>query len=442
MNSVVLAVLVMFFLSVARVHVVISLFVGALLGGWAAGMSLEDIVKIYQTGLSGGAAIALTYALLGVFAVSLSHSGLPQWMAEALIKKVNAQGTQPSNSSVQIRWWLVGGLLIMGLIAETLVPIHIAFVFMVIPSLLAVMNALQMDRRLMACVLSCGLVAGYMMFPIGFGSVYLNDILLKRISEAGLDVSGISTMKAMLIPGLGMLAGLAVAALYTYRKPRIYQNLQVNVRREEARQSQRYRVIVALIAVVLVFLTQLKLDSMLMGALVGTLVFMACGVVPFKKSESVFNEGVNMMAMIGLIMISACGFAEVMKASGDIEPLVQATAEMFAGSKLMAAFAMLLVGLIITMGIGSSFSTIPIIATIYVPLCASMGFSTLATVCIIGTAGALGDTGSPASDSTLAPSGALNVDGQHDHIRDTVIPTFLHFNIPLLLAGWLAAMIL
>ena len=149
-----------------------------------------------------------------------------------------------------------------------------------------------------------------------------------------------------------------------------------------------------------------------------------------------------MMSLIGLIMITAQGYAEVLKKSGQIEPLVQQTSAMFNGSKALAATIMLVVGLIITMGIGSSFSTLPIISAIYVPLCVSLGFSPVATVSLIGTAGALGDAGSPASDSTLGPTAGLNADGQHDHMRDSVIPTFLHFNIPLLIAGWIAAMVL
>ena len=56
---------------------------------------------------------------------------------------------------------------------------------------------------------------------------------------------------------------------------------------------------------------------------------------------------------------------------------------------------------------------------------------------LIGTAAALGDAGSPTSDSTLGPTAGLGVDGQHDHIWDTVVPTFLHFNIPLLILGGL-----
>lgn len=46
------------------------------------------------------------------------------------------------------------------------------------------------------------------------------------------------------------------------------------------------------------------------------------------------------------------------------------------------------------MGIGSSFSTVPIIATLFVPLCLELNFSVMATAALVGTAGALGDAGS------------------------------------------------
>jgi predicted histidine transporter YuiF (NhaC family) len=55
---------------------------------------------------------------------------------------------------------------------------------------------------------------------------------------------------------------------------------------------------------------------------------------------------------------------------------------------------------------------------------------------LVETAAALGNAGSPASDSTLGPTAGLNVDGQYNHIWDTVVPTFLHYNLPLIaLAG-------
>ena len=121
---------------------------------------------------------------------------------------------------------------------------------------------------------------------------------------------------------------------------------------------------------------------------------------------------------------------------------VSTSASWIGHSKAVGALLMLLVGLLVTMGIGSSFSTVPILAVIFVPLCLQLGFSPLAIVSIIGTAGALGDAGSPASDSTLGPTSGLNIDGQHHHIWDTVVPTFLHYNLPLLGFGWVAAMVL
>jgi hypothetical protein len=199
---------------------------------------------------------------------------------------------------------------------------------------------------------------------------------------------------------------------------------------------------VALVAIAAAFVIQLWLDSMIMGALVGFLIFSTSGVVRWREADGLFTEGMKMMAMIGFIMIAAAGFAEVMRETGDVKALVDASVEWIGNSKAVGALLMLLVGLLVTMGIGSSFSTVPIIAAIFVPLGLQLGFSPLAIVSLVGTAGALGDGGSPASDSTLGPTAGLNADGQHNHIWDTVVPTFLHYNLPLLGFGWIAAMTL
>ena len=86
-----------------------------------------------------------------------------------------------------------------------------------------------------------------------------------------------------------------------------------------------------------------------------------------------------------------------------------------------------------TIGIGTSFGTIPILAVLFIPLCLEMGFNTQQIIILLAAAAALGDAGSPASDTTLGPTSGLNADGQHNHIYDTCIPTFLHFNIPLII---------
>ena len=459
MNAIILAVLVMLILAMLRVHVVLSLFVGALAGGLSAGLGISRTMVAFQDGLAAGAKIALSYALLGAFAMAVAHSGLPQLLANWLIGRIENKDESASRKAVRTTTMLVlGGLTAMAVMSQNLIPVHIAFIPLVVPPLLIVMSRLQLDRRAVTCAITFGLVTTYMFLPLGFGRVFLHDILYANIEEAGLDVSGIPATQAMGIPALGMLVGLLIAVFVTYRKPRVYRidtgsGTGSGTGAEQGASGpveiDRHKVAIALVAVVACFMVQTFLtwteseaDPLLVGALTGLLLFMATRVVTIAEADDVFTGGMRMMALIGLIMITAQGFANVLKETKQIEPLVKSATSLFAGSKPAAAFVMLLVGLIVTMGIGSSFSTLPIISAIYVPLCVSLGFSPVATVSLIGTAGALGDAGSPASDSTLGPTAGLNADGQHDHMRDSVIPTFLHFNIPLLIAGWIAALVL
>ena len=449
MNAVLIAVLVMLILSVARVHVVISLFIGALVGGLISGIGLGPTMVAFQDGLAGGAKIALSYALLGAFAMAVASSGLPTLLARWIMSKIgNTEESANRRAVLVTKWLMVAGVLAMAIMSQNLIPVHIAFIPLIIPPLLGVMNKLRIDRRLIACVLTFGLVTTYMWIPVGFGSIFLNEILLGNIRKAGLDTTGINIMQVMSIPALGMIAGLIIAVGFSYRKPRDYENRPMEAA-HSVEEITRYKVIVAIIAILATFIVQVVMqladseaDSLLIGALTGLAVFLVTGAVNWKEADDVFTSGMKMMALIGFIMITAQGFAAVMTATGQVETLVDASAALFGSNKAMGVLVMLIVGLIVTMGIGSSFSTLPIIATIYVPLCLALGFSPAATVAIVGAAGALGDAGSPASDSTLGPTAGLNADGQHDHIRDSVIPTFLHYNLPLIVSGWVAAMVL
>lgn len=449
MNAVLIAVLVMLILSVARVHVVISLFIGALVGGLISGIGLGPTMVAFQDGLAGGAKIALSYALLGAFAMAVASSGLPTLLARWIMSKIgNTEESANRRAVLVTKWLMVAGVLAMAIMSQNLIPVHIAFIPLIIPPLLGVMNKLRIDRRLIACVLTFGLVTTYMWIPVGFGSIFLNEILLGNIRKAGLDTTGINIMQVMSIPALGMIAGLIIAVGFSYRKPRDYENRPLEAA-HSVEEITRYKIIVAIIAILATFIVQVVMqladseaDSLLIGALTGLAVFLVTGAVNWKEADDVFTSGMKMMALIGFIMITTQGFAAVMTATGQVETLVDASAALFGSNKAMGALAMLIVGLVVTMGIGSSFSTLPIIATIYVPLCLALGFSPAATVAIVGAAGALGDAGSPASDSTLGPTAGLNADGQHDHIRDSVIPTFLHYNLPLIVSGWVAAMVL
>ncbi|MDH1263608.1 Na+/H+ antiporter NhaC family protein [Pseudomonas sp. GD03944] len=439
MNAVIAAVGIMLILSLCRVHVVVALIVGALAGGLIGGLGVEGSLTAFNKGLGGGATVALSYALLGAFAVAIAKSGLAHALANKALALV---GKQESQGGGMLKWVLILLLLAVAVSSQNILPIHIAFIPLLVPPLLYVLSKLQMDRRLIACVLTFGLITPYMFLPVGFGGIFLNEILLANVASAGVDIAGINVTHAMAIPALGMVAGLLVAVLFSYRKRRAYDLEKIEQAERVDVPYNSLSLLVAGVAIAAAFVVQLWLDSMIIGALVGFVIFSVSGVVRWKEADGLFTEGMKMMAMIGFIMIAAAGFAEVMKATGEVKTLVDSSAALIGHDKAVGALLMLLVGLLVTMGIGSSFSTVPIIAAIFVPLGVQLGFSPLAIVSIVGTAGALGDAGSPASDSTLGPTAGLNVDGQHNHIWDTVVPTFLHYNLPLLAFGWVAAMVL
>ncbi|MFM5615013.1 Na+/H+ antiporter family protein [Aeromonas veronii] len=440
MNPVVIAVGLMLVLSLLRINVVVSLALGAIAGGLVGGLSLTDTLTTFSGGLGGGAEIALSYAMLGAFAVAISRSGITDLLARKVINQLGKDA-----SSTRIMWvktLLLSSVLAVAISSQNLIPVHIAFIPILIPPLLHVMAQMQIDRRQVACVITFGLTATYMVLPVGFGGIFLNNILAKNLIDNGVPITTSQIPLAMAMPVAGMVLGLLIAVFISYRKPRQYDLAKILDAEPEAVELNLTHIWVALLAIGVALGLQLMTNSIVLGALAGFVIFTCGGVIKFRESQDAFTQGVRMMSLIGFIMISAAGFAAVMKATHGVDSLVQVVASGIGQHKGIAAFLMLLVGLLITMGIGSSFSTVPIIATIYVPLCLQLGFSPMAIIALVGTAGALGDAGSPASDSTLGPTSGLNADGQHDHIWDSVVPTFIHYNIPLVIFGWIAAMVL
>ncbi|MFK2822980.1 Na+/H+ antiporter family protein [Arcobacter sp. YIC-80] len=437
MNSVVIAVMVMVLLSLVRVNIVIALIIGAIVGGLSAGLDLNETIKAFNAGLGDGATIALSYTMLGTFAVAISKSGITDLLSNMIIKKVG--NSTSSMQFIYIKYLMLTLILLAAISSQNLIPVHIAFIPILIPPLLHSMSKLELDRRIVACVITFGLVGTYMLLPVGFGGIFLNEILLKNLLDSGIEASRGQLPIAMSIPVFGMFIGLLVAIFFSYRKKRVYDVSKILETESQKKEVNNFYVLIALVSVVLALGLQLYTNSIILGSLAGFIIFIVAGVIKANQTQNFFEKGLKMMGMIGFIMIAANGFANVMNETGGVQTLVSSISSLIGDNKSLAVFLMLIVGLFITMGIGSSFSTIPIIATIYAPLCMQLDLSVMATITIIGTAAALGDAGSPASDSTLGPTSGLNVDGQHDHIWDSVVPTFIHYNIPLVLFGWFAA---
>lgn len=437
MNAVLIAVITMIGLSLCRFHVVFSLLIGAVIVGLAGGLSIPELIASFQSGLGGSAEIAVSYVLLGSFAVGIVKTGLPQ----LFLTKVTMFLSKNTNNQTFSKWVIIVALASIAIASQNIIPIHIAFIPILVPTLLNVMNELQLDRRAVTCAMTFGLITPYMWIPAGFGLIYFN-ILSENLAKNGVSVSLPMIQQALSIPAIGMLVGIFIALFVTYRKKREYVEVGASGVKESAQPYSKISIIIGIVSVFVMILFQLLYESMIFSGLVGLIILQLGGIFKVKENSEIMDGGIKMMASVGFIMIIAAGFSEVLRATGDIETLVSGSLALIGNSKLVGVTLMLLIGLFVTMGIGSSFSTIPILSALFVPLCVALNFSPLATVAIIGTAGALGDAGSPASDSTLGPTSGLNADGQHNHIYDTCLPTFIHFNIPLFIFGIIAAMVL
>ncbi|QPC47353.1 Na+/H+ antiporter family protein [Mangrovibacillus cuniculi] len=441
MNAVVIAVLAMLLLSLLRINVVFALIAGAAIGGLLGGLGVNETITTFTGGVGGGATVALSYALLGGFAVAISRTGLPNRLVELVLSVIQRNGENRSKALPKALIFFV--ILLISCLSQNVVPIHIAFIPLFIPPILQILNELKVDRRLIATIITFGLTAPYILLPVGFGQIFQQDILAANLESNGLEISTSDIPFALAIPVGGMFLGLLVAIFFSYRKPRNYANS--NFQQDSVEEQSDYTsfgIFASILAIAATLVVQIISDSMIAAALTGITLLYITRAVKWSEADQLLTKGMQMMAFIGFVMIAAAGFAEVMKATGDVETLVTASADLIGNNQSLGALLMLIVGLLVTMGIGSSFSTIPIIATIFVPLCLELGFSPMATIALVGTAAALGDAGSPASDSTLGPTAGLNIDGQHNHIWDTCVPTFLHYNIPLIIFGWLAAIIL
>ncbi|GAA7883488.1 Na+/H+ antiporter family protein [Helicobacter pylori] len=427
-NPAFVAIICMCVLSLLRLNVMLSMISATLIAGLMGGLGITESFNAMIDGMKGNLNIALSYILLGALAVAIAKSNL---IKVALSKLIGLMNYKRSTFCFLIAF--------IACFSQNLVPVHIAFIPILIPPLLHLMNRLELDRRAVACALTFGLQAPYLVLPIGFGLIFQTTIL-EQLKANGVSTTLAQITGVMWIAGLAMVVGLFVAVLTLYKKPRHYKEKSFNIE-NYASLKLNYHDYLTFIGIIVAFAIQLATDSMPLAAFLALAIILLGRGIKFKETDSLMDDSVKMMAFIAFVMLVASGFGEVLQKVHAIEGLVNAITSVIQG-KLLGAFLMLVVGLFITMGIGTSFGTIPIIAVFYVPLCAKLGFSIESTILLIGIAAALGDAGSPASDSTMGPTCGLNADNQHNHIYDTCVPTFLVYNLPLIVFGVVGALLL
>ena len=475
-NPVTISVVVLCVLSLLKLNIFLSMMIACIVGGLVGGIPLygpgdKTIMALLTSGFSSNAGTALAYVLLGTFASAITTTGLADIVTGKLGKIIGNK-----------KYLFLILLTIISCMSQNIIPIHIAFIPILIPPMLTLMNKMRLDRRAAACCMAFGLEAPYITIPFGFGLIF-QTIISENLTENGMKVSIKDVTFANIWLGLSMLIGLLIAVIFVFRKPRIYDNKQfkdsnlLELKKElfnedgdnkdllneysdnkglsneagdnkelsnenSGKKTLNYSHYVTLLAILFVVIVQVITEDLALSSLCGLFVMIIFKAIRWNEIDDQLMGGVKLMGMIAFVMLIAGGYANVIKATGGVKTLVESGIGLMGGSKIIASIVITLIGLLVTMGIGTSFGTVPVLSVLFVPLCQRMGFSVPATIILMSAAAALGDAGSPASDTTLGPTSGLNVDGQHDHIRDTCVPAFIAFNVPLMVCAIIMAQIL
>ena len=428
LNPMLLATIVMIVLCLLHFDVFFSIVASVFVCIFLSGTNISDGFWLFINGMGNNNEIVYGLLVMGMLGVLMQEYR----MGEVLVPRLSRL--------IGKKIWLIPIVVcIMAILSETVVLIYVTFVPIFIPPFMALFNKYKTDRRMLATVINAGLQIGYVCIPVGIGVVYMG-IVQNAIIDNGLDVE-LSQVFPANIPILIALIVAVIAAIVIFRKPRDYgevadAELDVPTAEVPRMRFQHWMILASMLVIVVVlFIT----SNIPLSATAGIAFLILTGVIRPSKLSNHFAASVKEMAYGCVVLMAAGGFGSVTREIGNLDSLVAAVSNMLGGSQFFGALIMLLLGLGVTMGIGTSFGTVPIVATILVPLGLNLGMSPAAIIMLVAAAGALGDSGSPASENTLVCSSVFNSDGKHDHIKDTCIPAFLCVNIPIVVICTIAA---
>lgn len=435
-NPVFASVVIMLVLCVLHVNVYLAIIIAAVICGLMGGAPLTEIISLFASGISSHGENAIIFIILAAIASAIVASGMSDAMAPRVSKIL---GQRP--------WLLLVGLIIIAALCETVITFGATFVFIIIPPLLTVFNRYSVDRRKVATAIMCGLQIGYVCIPIGYGAVF-QDMVAGVMSDCGIEITYLEVAATTWPIFLAMVVAAVVVAVI-YRKPRTYTPVPGITAPAETDGAQtdelppwEFKHTMGIVAAFATPVVQLITGSIVLGGLTALALILIFRVASIKSLDEHIYKGMKDVAAVVFVMAAGTGYANVSNTYGDVNGLVNSIVNMLGSSKLVGAFAMLVLGLIVNLGIGTSWGTVPIVGIIMVPMGLQMGFSVPAISMLICAAAVLGDAGSPASDQALLPTATLNLDGQHDHIWDTCVPSFICCNVPIIVLGTICACIM
>ena len=199
LNPVILSIILLCVMCVCKVNVLLSILTSALVAGVISGIDVEEIMHTFIGGMGGNSETALSYILLGTFAAAMTDTGVTGMISGFMSKIIK-----------QNKYLLLTLIALLAMASQNIIPIHIAFIPILIPPMLGLMNKLKIDRRAVSCVLAFGLKTPYIVLPVGFGLIFQN-LIRTSMEDNGFSVTATQVWHSNIILGLGMLVGLQVA---------------------------------------------------------------------------------------------------------------------------------------------------------------------------------------------------------------------------------------
>lgn len=172
-NAVLISVIVMVVLSLLRVNVLFAILIAAITAGLVSGMGFVETVNVLVSGMGGQANTALSYILLGAFAVMIGISGITGILVNKMLTVFSGKRTL-----------LVLAIAGIAMLSQNAIPVHIAFIPILIPPLLGLFDKMKLDRRAVAAALTFGLKTPYMTIPLGFGLIF-QGIIRTEMEKTG-----------------------------------------------------------------------------------------------------------------------------------------------------------------------------------------------------------------------------------------------------------------
>ena len=293
LNPVIVAVILLCVLCLLKVNVLLSMLVSLFVAGLIGGLPVVadegvSIMNSVTSGFTSNAETALAYVLLGTLASCMAYTGITEILSKKIAKVVGGN-----------KWILLLILLVIACASQNIVPIHIAYIPILVPPLLAMMNKMKLDRRAVACTIAFGHKAPYIGIPMGFGLIFMT-IIRDNINDNvdpswgwNITIGQITSVNWIL--SVSMMIGLAIAVFITYRKPREYKDIPLEGVHELEDLHLKYEHWVTLAALVVVVALQIWLSSLPVAALGGLLVMFIFRAVKPKDIDDQFQGGIKLM---------------------------------------------------------------------------------------------------------------------------------------------------